>query len=148
MPSRRFARALGAGAVGALCYGLYASQRDPLQSAALKNPFALTHKESSAAAERPLAAIAVLLPDGGSGVTGTVTFRQDAPGRPIHIKASIQGLKDGKHGFHVHQVTAHSHRQSTNTATVLALTRVGCCNDCCSVVRQSDSGLRDCRASL
>ena len=97
---------MSAGVVGGVAYTLYQSQQAPVQSAALKNPFALTHRESSTAANHPLAAISVLQPDGGSGVSGTVQFRQDAPGSPTRITATIHGLKDGLHGFHIHQVSA------------------------------------------
>ena len=88
-------------------YGVYASQRSPAESAALKNPFAITHSSTADAASRPpLAAISVLLPDGGSGVSGTVRFTQDAPGAPTRITATLTGLKDGLHGFHVHEVVS------------------------------------------
>lgn len=120
MPARQIGRAFGTVALAGLGYGLYTSQRTPAQSAALKNPLTV--------AARPLAAIAVLQPDGGSGVTGTVQFRQDAPGEPTHIKATVQGLKDGMHGFHVHQVTTHTDRltqQHVQTAALYRLSPIG-----------------------
>jgi superoxide dismutase, Cu-Zn family len=46
------------------------------------------------------AALAVLSPVGGSGVHGTVRFRQDGP--TVRIVADFEGLTPGAHAFHVH----------------------------------------------
>jgi superoxide dismutase, Cu-Zn family len=69
-------------------------------------------------------AIALLNPDGGSGVSGVVHFSQDAPGKPTVVRATVNGLKAGKHGIHVHQfgnlsqgcVTAGPHYNPFNKA--------------------------------
>lgn len=36
-------------------------------------------------------------------VSGTITFTQAAEGAPVNVKGELSGLKDGKHGFHIHQ---------------------------------------------
>ncbi|MGE3182913.1 MAG: superoxide dismutase family protein [Phycisphaerae bacterium] len=46
-------------------------------------------------------AIAVLMPVGNSGCTGTIHFEQTASG--LKITGEVRGLKPGKHGFHVHE---------------------------------------------
>ncbi|CAO3624421.1 unnamed protein product [Cunninghamella blakesleeana] len=46
-------------------------------------------------------AVAVLR--GNSKVTGTVTFTQESENAPTTIEASLSGLTEGKHGFHVHE---------------------------------------------
>lgn len=46
-------------------------------------------------------AIAVLHPMKKSGVRGVVRFSRQNDG--VHIAADIQGLRPGKHGFHVHE---------------------------------------------
>ncbi|KAI9305929.1 copper/zinc superoxide dismutase [Cunninghamella echinulata] len=46
-------------------------------------------------------AVAVLR--GNSNVTGTVTFTQESENAPTTIEASLSGLTEGKHGFHVHE---------------------------------------------
>lgn len=46
-------------------------------------------------------AVCVLYPTEGSTVQGKVIFTQTNDG--IHVKASISGLSEGKHGFHIHQ---------------------------------------------
>jgi len=48
-------------------------------------------------------AIALLQPDGGSGVSGVVKFTQKAANAPVKIEGTIKGLKPGQHGFHVHE---------------------------------------------
>eukprot|EP01098_Paradermamoeba_levis_P015825 TRINITY_DN824_c0_g1_i1.p1 TRINITY_DN824_c0_g1~~TRINITY_DN824_c0_g1_i1.p1 ORF type:complete len:195 (+),score=64.64 TRINITY_DN824_c0_g1_i1:131-715(+) len=50
-----------------------------------------------------LKAICVLNPDGASGVSGVVTFSQLKEDGPVKIEGKVKGLKEGKHGFHVHQ---------------------------------------------
>jgi len=47
-------------------------------------------------------AICQLEPSGNSNVTGLVKFVQVEGGKTI-INAKIQGLKAGKHGFHIHE---------------------------------------------
>lgn len=46
-------------------------------------------------------AVAVVHPTEGSEVTGTVTFEQTENG--VRVQADIEGLAQGKHGFHIHQ---------------------------------------------
>lgn len=46
-------------------------------------------------------AIAVLHPTNGNNVKGIVRFAKTADG--IQVEAEIEGLKPGKHGFHIHQ---------------------------------------------
>lgn len=49
-------------------------------------------------------AITILYPDGGSNVTGLVSFTQDTPTSKTNIIASVRGLKaNSLHGFHIHQ---------------------------------------------
>ncbi|TPP63276.1 Superoxide dismutase [Fasciola gigantica] len=45
---------------------------------------------------------AICVMSGSSGVQGTVRFVQESETSPVHIKVDINGLKPGKHGFHVH----------------------------------------------
>lgn len=47
------------------------------------------------------AAIAVLVPGGGSNVSGTVKFTQESAG--VRVEAEVKGLTPGAHGFHVHE---------------------------------------------
>jgi Cu-Zn family superoxide dismutase len=49
----------------------------------------------------PLKAIAVLHPTVGNKVSGTVTFTEVADG--VQVRAEINGLTPGTHGFHVHE---------------------------------------------
>jgi superoxide dismutase, Cu-Zn family len=49
----------------------------------------------------PVKAVAVLHPSGGSKVSGTVTFTEEADG--VQVRAEITGLTPGNHGFHVHE---------------------------------------------
>ena len=46
-------------------------------------------------------ASAPLAPLGGSGVSGRVTFTQ--AGAKVRVRAQVQGLTPGLHGFHVHE---------------------------------------------
>mgnify|MGYP000933053082 FL=1 len=49
-------------------------------------------------------AISILYPDGGSGVTGVVSFSQDTPTSKTNIIAHVRGLKPNSlHGFHIHE---------------------------------------------
>ncbi|KAH8952422.1 hypothetical protein BDL97_09G084100 [Sphagnum fallax] len=47
----------------------------------------------------PLKAVAVLV--GTAGVSGVVHFQQEGEG-PTSVTGKVEGLKPGKHGFHVH----------------------------------------------
>jgi len=40
---------------------------------------------------------------GDGATTGTITFTQENPGKPVVVTGEITGLADGKHGFHVHE---------------------------------------------
>jgi Cu-Zn family superoxide dismutase len=56
----------------------------------------------SVAVAAPVAkAVAVLSPLGSSGVSGTVVFTKAEGG--IKVAVSLSGLKEGEHGFHVHE---------------------------------------------
>ncbi len=46
-------------------------------------------------------AIAVLNPTAGNNVSGTITFAKVENG--IKVVATVSGLTEGKHGFHIHQ---------------------------------------------
>jgi superoxide dismutase, Cu-Zn family len=46
-------------------------------------------------------AIAVLYPAHGSKVQGVVSFSKERDG--MHVEASMQGLSQGLHGFHIHE---------------------------------------------
>ncbi len=46
-------------------------------------------------------AVAVVHPTEDSEVTGTVTFAETDNG--VRVQAEIEGLAEGKHGFHIHQ---------------------------------------------
>jgi Cu-Zn family superoxide dismutase len=46
-------------------------------------------------------AICVLYPTQGNNVSGTITFTQTDKG--VRVIADIQGLSQGKHGFHIHE---------------------------------------------
>jgi Cu-Zn family superoxide dismutase len=46
-------------------------------------------------------AVAVLNPVGSSGVSGTVTFTPVDGG--LKVSAHVTGLKEGAHGFHIHE---------------------------------------------
>jgi Cu-Zn family superoxide dismutase len=45
--------------------------------------------------------VAILYPDGGSGVSGNVKLRQQ--GTTTNIKATVYGLPVGDHGIHIHE---------------------------------------------
>eukprot|EP01083_Nonionella_stella_P195106 718994_1 len=47
-------------------------------------------------------AVCMLNPDGDSGVSGKVIFESE--GNKTKIKAEVNGLTPGKHGFHIHQL--------------------------------------------
>ena len=46
-------------------------------------------------------AMAVLYPTAGNNVSGTITFAKVEGG--IKVVATVSGLTEGKHGFHIHQ---------------------------------------------
>ncbi|MDC0675765.1 superoxide dismutase family protein [Nannocystis radixulma] len=48
------------------------------------------------------AALVTLEPLGGSGVSGTVQFTRVTPNR-MRVRAQVQGLTPGLHGFHIHE---------------------------------------------
>jgi superoxide dismutase, Cu-Zn family len=56
---------------------------------------------TSAFAQEPTKAIAVLHPLKGSNVEGTVTFTESR--NEVKIVADVTGLTPGKHGFHIHE---------------------------------------------
>jgi superoxide dismutase, Cu-Zn family len=56
---------------------------------------------SLAQAQEVTKATATLESKSGSQVTGTVTFTK--VGDQVQVVADIQGLKPGKHGFHIHE---------------------------------------------
>jgi Cu-Zn family superoxide dismutase len=58
-------------------------------------------QEEKRRAGGPQRAIAVIHPIGDSGVLGVVAFTQK--GDVVEVRGTIQGLKPGKHAFHVHQ---------------------------------------------
>ena len=41
--------------------------------------------------------------------SGDVTFRQDLDGLDIHIRTCLPNLKDGFHGFHIHESSDTTH---------------------------------------
>ncbi|EDO42040.1 predicted protein [Nematostella vectensis] len=45
---------------------------------------------------------AVCCMSGTEGVKGTIKFVQEAEGKPCKITGTIEGLKAGNHGFHIH----------------------------------------------
>jgi superoxide dismutase, Cu-Zn family len=55
----------------------------------------------ASAQERVAPGVARLQALGGSGVTGTVNFRQLR--NAVGVSASIRGLRPGQHGFHIHE---------------------------------------------
>jgi Cu-Zn family superoxide dismutase len=57
-----------------------------------------THVEINTNIEK---AICVLHPTKGNNVKGIVTFTKENDG--IKVVADIEGLKEGKHGFHIHE---------------------------------------------
>jgi Cu-Zn family superoxide dismutase len=64
------------------------------------------------AADEPTKAIAVLNPASGSEVSGTVTFTTS--GGEVKVVADINGLKPGKHGFHIHEFGDCSAKDATS----------------------------------
>jgi len=46
-------------------------------------------------------AVCLLYPTQGNNVSGTITFTQSESG--VKVVADLQGLTQGKHGFHVHE---------------------------------------------
>lgn len=58
-------------------------------------------------------AVCVMTPTEGNNVSGIVTFTQTDEG--ILIEADIEGLTEGKHGFHVHELGDISKSDGTST---------------------------------
>ena len=59
-------------------------------------------RDSSAKMESNItSAIAVLHPTDGNDVSGTITFEKVEGG--IKVAATVTGLTEGKHGFHIHE---------------------------------------------
>ena len=58
-------------------------------------------------------AICVLTPTEGNNVKGTVTFTQTDAG--ILIVADVEGLSEGKHGFHIHEFGDITKSDGTST---------------------------------
>jgi superoxide dismutase, Cu-Zn family len=56
------------------------------------------HASDTSPAQR---AVAVMMPMGDSGVSGSVTF--EAKDEGVQLRGRIRGLTPGKHGFHVHE---------------------------------------------
>jgi Cu-Zn family superoxide dismutase len=63
--------------------------------------FAAQAQTPEAKSSAPLKAVAVLQPTAGNKVNGTVTFTEVADG--VQVRAEINGLTPGNHGFHVHE---------------------------------------------
>lgn len=62
----------------------------------------LMSRAQMASGVKELKAICVLAPEADSGVKGVVEFSQ-VPGQPTRYKATLSGLSDGNHGFHIHE---------------------------------------------
>lgn len=61
-------------------------------------------EEAPAPKRGPMVASAALQGRAGLGISGTVTFTQPGPGRPVTIWAKVDGATQGAHGFHVHEI--------------------------------------------
>jgi len=54
----------------------------------------------------PIQAIAYLIgpvQSDNTQVKGNVTFTQNDCGQNVHVRVQLEGLKEGKHGFHIHE---------------------------------------------
>jgi Cu-Zn family superoxide dismutase len=91
----------GAADPGYICFftGISDQEEDAMKLA----PFALLAVAAAVlAAPAPVTkAVAALGPLGSSGVSGTVTFTKVEGG--VKVAAKVAGLKEGQHGFHVHE---------------------------------------------
>jgi Cu-Zn family superoxide dismutase len=58
-------------------------------------------KMGTSSKEKIEKAICVLYPTQGNNVSGTITFTQTDKG--VKVIADVQGLSQGKHGFHIHE---------------------------------------------
>jgi Cu-Zn family superoxide dismutase len=92
MPAKNVAFALSAGAL-VVAFASLASQAQIAP--------APPHTMAPAGGAHITKAIAVLHPTKGSKVEGTVTFTTTRGG--IHVHATVHGLSDGLHGFHIHE---------------------------------------------
>ncbi len=89
MPAKNVVLALSAGALVAASATVATWAQAPTPHAAMAGPAA------------PTKAVAVLYPTKGSEVKGTVTFTAVSGG--VHVQATVHGLTDGPHGFHIHE---------------------------------------------
>lgn len=94
MPAKNVASALSAGALAVAVAAVATRAQVAPAPAAPAAPHAM-------ARARVTHAIAVLHPTKGSKVEGTVTFTAVRGG--VHVQATIHGLSDGPHGFHIHE---------------------------------------------
>jgi Cu-Zn family superoxide dismutase len=60
----------------------------------------VAHEVIAGSGDKITKAVAVLSPTQGNNVHGTVTFTQ--AGNGVRVEADIEGLSQGKHGFHIH----------------------------------------------
>lgn len=93
MPAKNVVLALSAGTCVALAAVATRAQ--------LVQPGAPPHAGGMMGVSAPTKAVAVLHPRSGSKVEGTVTFTATPQG--IRVQATIKGLSDGEHGFHIHE---------------------------------------------
>ena len=89
MPAKNVVLALSAGALVVASAAVATRAQAPAPHAAMAGPGA------------PTKAVAVLQPTKGSKVEGTVTFTAVQGG--VRVQATVNGLADGPHGFHVHE---------------------------------------------
>lgn len=61
--------------------------------------FAVLGAHCGGSSDEEVRAIAVV---SGQGILGNVTFTQKSCSSPTYVEISIGGLKEGHHGFHIH----------------------------------------------